>query len=146
MHAKHAAGAKDCAACHHYRPTDPNALETTRCSACHQEAFNPEHPERIGLKAAYHIGCMDCHNEMNKGPVDCLGCHQKNVPDHNRLVELSGTPSPDQVTRECLRCHKSQGEDMLKTAHWLWKGPSPNTMEHQKDAMHGKGVDVFNNY
>jgi hypothetical protein len=146
MHAKHAAVAKDCAECHHYRPTDPNALETTRCSACHQESFKQDHADRIGLKAAYHIQCMECHKNMNKGPVDCLGCHQKNVPDHNQLVKLTGNPKPHQVTQECLRCHSSAGEDMLTTAHWLWKGPSPNTMEHRKDNRHGKGTDVFNNY
>lgn len=146
MHAKHAAAAKDCAVCHHYRPTDPDALETTRCSACHQESFKKDHPDRIGLKAAYHIQCMECHQDMNKGPVDCIGCHAKNVPDHKELVKLPENPAPEQVTTECLRCHKATGEDMLTTAHWLWKGPSPNTMEHRKDIQHGKGYTTFNNY
>ena len=71
MHSKHAARIKDCALCHHYRPTDPDALETTRCSACHQEPFRSDHPERIGLKAAFHLQCMGCHKDMDKGPVDC---------------------------------------------------------------------------
>ena len=127
-------------------PTDETALETTRCSACHQDAFNPDHPERIGLKAAYHLQCMQCHTEKNKGPVDCTGCHQKHVPNHNTLVNLTENPTPEQVTGECLRCHLSSGEDMLSSAHWLWKGPSPYTMEHRKSVQNGKGTTVFNNY
>ncbi|MFZ2631977.1 MAG: tetrathionate reductase family octaheme c-type cytochrome [Desulfosalsimonadaceae bacterium] len=146
MHANHAASAKDCAVCHHYRPAAPDALETTRCSACHQDAFNKTHPERIGLKAAYHLQCVECHKTRNKGPVDCIGCHMKNVPDHNTLVKLPEKPTPQQVTAECLRCHRSAGEDLLTTAHWLWKGPSPYTMERRKNNQHGKGTDVFNNY
>lgn len=146
MHAKHAVSTKDCAVCHHYRPAEENALETTRCSACHQESFRQDHPERIGLKAAYHLKCIKCHTDMNKGPVDCIGCHKKNVPDHEMLVNLPENPEPHQVTKECLRCHLSAGEDMLTSAHWLWKGPSPYTMEHRKSTRHGKGTTVFNNY
>jgi cytochrome c553 len=58
-HKRHAALTNDCSKCHHFRPKDEDALETTRCSACHQDSFNPKRPERIGLKAAYHQQCMD---------------------------------------------------------------------------------------
>jgi hypothetical protein len=113
------------------RPVPPlsargrGGMETTRCSACHQEPFQKDHPERLGLKAAYHQQCMGCHKEMDKGPIDCAGCHRKNVPDHKALIQLAANPEPSQVTSECLRCHQPAGEDMLKSAHWLWKGPSP---------------------
>lgn len=146
MHAKHAAQIQDCALCHHYRPLNESASETTRCSACHQEPFREDHPERLGLKAAYHQQCTDCHREMNKGPVDCIGCHAKKVPDHNELVKLEGKPEPTQVTAECLRCHKEAGRDMLSTAHWLWKGPSPYTMKHRKEVRHGKATTAINNF
>ena len=146
MHAKHAFVAKDCALCHHYRPLDESALETTRCSACHQEPFQKDHPERLGLKAAYHQQCMGCHRQMNKGPVDCAGCHRKNVPDHKDFIQLAANPEPSQVTSECLRCHKPAGEDMLKSAHWLWKGPSPYTLKHRKEVELGKGTIATNNF
>lgn len=146
MHAKHAAEAKDCAVCHHSRPTDPDALETTRCSACHQESFKTDHPERLGLKAAYHMQCMECHQDQNNGPVDCIGCHTKNTPDHKELVKLPDNPAPEQVTDECLRCHKEAGEDMLTTAHWLWKGHSPYTLHNRKSVELGKAYKTFNNY
>lgn len=146
MHAKHASQIQDCALCHHYRPLDESASETVRCSACHQEPFNADHPERLGLKAAYHQQCTDCHREMNQGPVDCIGCHTKKVPDHSDLVKLEGQPEPSQVTSECLRCHNEAGEDMLSTAHWLWKGPSPYTMKHRKEVEHGKATTALNNF
>lgn len=146
MHSKHAATLNDCAVCHHARPTGPEASETTRCSACHQEAFNPEYPERIGLKAAYHLNCIQCHEKMDKGPADCIGCHRKNPPDHKELVKLDPNPEPTQVTQECLRCHKAAGEDMLNSVHWLWKGHSPYTMEHRKEVQHGKATTALNNF
>lgn len=145
-HKRHAALVDDCTQCHHYRPKDENALETTRCSACHQDSFNPEYPERIGLKAAYHQQCMECHQQEAKGPVDCTGCHLKHVPDHKELVKLPDNPDPIQVTKACLECHDTQGEDMLKTAHWLWRGPSPYTTGHRKDILHGKGTTALNNF
>jgi hypothetical protein len=146
MHAKHAGTVKDCALCHHYRPVDEAASETTRCSACHQEPFQKDHPERLGLKAAYHQQCMGCHKEMDKGPIDCAGCHRKNVPDHKDKIQLAANPEPSQVTSECLRCHQQAGEDMLKTAHWLWKGPSPYTLKHRKEVELGKATVATNNF
>jgi octaheme c-type cytochrome (tetrathionate reductase family) len=145
-HKRHAALIQDCTRCHHYRPKKDDALETTRCSACHQDAFNSEHPERIGLKAAYHQQCMECHKAEAKGPTTCTGCHLKNVPDHTKLVNLPDNADPFQVTAECLRCHETQGKDMIKTAHWLWKGPSPYTTGHSKEILHGKAATALNNY
>ena len=146
MHSKHAASVNDCSACHHYRPAGDAASETTRCSACHQESFMSEYPERIGLKAAYHLQCMDCHQKENKGPVDCLGCHGKNVPDHENFVKLGDKPEAVDVTKECLRCHADAGDDMLKTVHWQWEGPSPYTLCKKDKIHHGKKSTALNNY
>lgn len=152
MHSKHAAQLEgNCALCHHMSPEGADAAanrlsETIACRACHQEAFLPEQSERLGLKAAYHQQCMSCHERMNKGPVDCTGCHRKNVPDHKDLVKLPMDPAPLQVTAECLRCHQKAGEDMLKSAHWLWKVPSPYTVQGQKKVMSGKATDTINNF
>ncbi len=145
-HKRHAALVNDCSECHHYRPKDANMAETTRCSACHQDAFNSDHPERLGLKAAFHQQCMECHKTEAKGPVTCTGCHLKNVPDHKELVKLPKNPSPFEVTKACLECHDDAANDMIKTAHWLWKGPSPYTAGHRKDIQHGKGTTALNNY
>ena len=145
-HKRHAGRVKDCSKCHHYRPDHENALETTRCSACHQDSFNPERPQRMGLKGVYHQQCISCHREEAQGPVGCKECHLKQVPDHKELVSLPADPSPFQVTAECLRCHDTQGEEMLTSAHWLWKGPSPYTTGHRREVLHGKGTTALNNY
>jgi len=145
-HGQHAASVKDCTVCHHYRPEDSTLDEIARCSSCHQDFFNPEYPERIGLKAAYHLQCVSCHEEKNKGPVMCQDCHLKNVPDHRELVELPEDPDPFQVTAECLRCHEDAAENMLSASHWLWTGPSLYTTEHGKEVRYGKGTIALNNY
>ncbi len=146
MHLKHAAVIGDCTKCHHYRPEDPNAPEIVKCSACHQKPFNPDMPERPGLKAAYHRQCMECHKTVDKGPVDCIGCHGKNVPDHSKLVKLPDHPDPITVTKECIRCHDNAARDMLKSAHWLWRGPSPYTVGKEKRFNLGKGTNTINNF
>lgn len=146
MHKKHAGFLKDCFTCHHHRPADLKASETTRCSACHQKPFNPELPGRIGLKGAHHRQCMGCHKKWNIGPVGCTECHPKNVPDHNQLVKLSGNPAPTEVTKECLRCHEAQGEQMLTSTHWLWKGPSSFSEGYEKRIDLGKAGKTVNNF
>lgn len=147
MHSKHAASLQgDCAACHHYRPEDVKAEETVACRACHQEAFQEQDKGRVGLKAAYHMQCMGCHEDMKQGPVSCDGCHAKKPVNHKELVKLSANPEPSEVTAECLRCHQQAGSDMLQTAHWLWRGPSPYTVEHRKSVMAGKGTTTLNNF
>jgi hypothetical protein len=35
---------------------------------------------------------------------------------------------------------------MLKTAHWLWKGPSPYTLNRSKHVEHGKATSAVNNF
>ena len=148
MHKVHAGITKDCLVCHHMRPADPAAKETTACSACHRANFDPNAPTFIGLKAAYHRKCMDCHERSSNpnAPTDCTSCHRKRPVDHSRLVKLPSNPTPTQVTRECLRCHATQGQEMLSSAHWLWRGPSPYTEDHEKDINCGKGTNVINNF
>ncbi len=145
-HKRHAALINDCSRCHHYRPKDMSMSETTRCSACHQESFDPDRPERLGLKAAFHQQCIECHKKEQNGPVSCTGCHLKNVPDHKKLVNLPDNPEPSRVTAECIKCHNKAAEDMLQTSHWLWKGPSSYTVKHAKNIRHGKGTTALNNY
>ena len=146
MHNKHMSVSDDCVTCHHYRPEGKNVSETVRCRACHQEAFNPDVPGRIGLKAAYHLRCIGCHDKVNNGPVNCTGCHKKNVPDHSKLVKLTGKPKPSEVTIECLRCHKSSAEGLSTSAHWLWKGPSINTQGREREINNGKATNTMNNF
>ncbi len=100
----------------------------------------------LGLKAAYHLRCLGCHREMDEGPLQCQGCHREKVPDHKELVKLPNEPKPTEVTKECLRCHEQAGQEVLSSAHWLWKGPSPYTVSHEKEVNCGKGTNVVNNF
>ena len=145
--------------------------EPEACAVCHKEPFSPKDLGTPGLKGAYHRLCMDCHQEseqvphlrgpiiysaMVRGPIartldtraptDCLACHAKKVPNHNQLVKLSSRVDALAVTRNCLSCHQTEGEAILKTAHWNWHGPSPYTVGHEKRIDLGKKFNTINNF
>ncbi len=147
MHAKHAASLMgNCALCHHARPSDPQRKETVACRACHRAVADPDRPGCVSLKAAYHLSCVGCHRDRHKGPTHCGGCHRRHVPDHQTLVRLPPDPTPEQVTLECLRCHPEVGEDVLHSAHWLWRGPSPYTVGRCQEILCGKATNAINNF
>lgn len=101
-HALHV-GVADCAACHHHTTGTPvldekcakchansGPTDMVACRDCHSakrfeaeylkavEADNTiHHDDKIGLKAAYHIRCMNCHEEMG-APNGCQDCHSRN--------------------------------------------------------------------
>ena len=97
-HAAHVSMA-DCSDCHHHTtgsgPASPNCArchdgveegESVSCSDCHaaepfgrenlEEMENPEifHIDKPGLKGAYHLNCVGCHQELD-GPTGCQDCH-----------------------------------------------------------------------
>lgn len=103
-HTMHVEAAEEnCAACHHHTTgtpvTDENcarchaesgATDEMACQSCHPaKRFDAEylnklaedntiyHTDKVGLKAAYHLRCMGCHEEVG-GPVGCQDCHQRN--------------------------------------------------------------------
>jgi octaheme c-type cytochrome (tetrathionate reductase family) len=141
------------------------------CGVCHDRPFDPQQMNTPGLKGAYHQLCMDCHQEseqvphtrgpvlysaMVRGPIartldtraptDCLACHAKKVPEHNQLVQLDGEVDALDVTENCLSCHRTEGEAILKTAHWNWHGASPYTVGHEKRIDLGKRSNTINNF
>ena len=64
--------------------------------------------------------------------------------DHSEFIETS-LVTPGDVTRACLECHDSTGEDFIKTAHWLWKGESPFLKNHESANNFGK-INLMNDY
>lgn len=50
--------------------------------------------------------------------------NSKGISDHKEYLK---GPYPDgiAVTKDCLSCHEDAGEEILESAHWLWKGPTP---------------------
>ncbi len=73
---------KTCARCHEGKVE----AETVSCSDCHAaEPFTTKGLERMenhelfhidkpGLKGAYHLNCIGCHEEVS-GPTGCQDCH-----------------------------------------------------------------------
>jgi len=161
MHKAHASRIDgNCSLCHHrvQRDEDDRIGEKLEfayidnhkpvsCVACHQYANEPDAPMRPGLKGAYHAQCIGCHEKAVSinAPTDCTGCHVKHTPNHEAFIHFAGRPEPQQVTARCLECHKDVGEDILKTAHWNWEGPSPNTAGYEHRTDLGKR-NVINNY
>jgi len=73
-HSSHVDYADSCATCHHHSP----AGETPSCSKCHSASTIVKKGDNpLGLKGAYHQQCMNCHKEMDSGPVGCTDCHAK---------------------------------------------------------------------
>jgi octaheme c-type cytochrome (tetrathionate reductase family) len=123
-----------CSSCHDDMAQNP----PQSCFRCHGLPNESDSPSRIGLKGAYHRQCIGCHERQLKpapAPTECASCHHPWTPDHSILVALKENPSPQDVTRNCLSCHPRVGQDLLKTAHWNWKGYSPTLVgyEHRTD-------------
>jgi Class III cytochrome C family len=85
-HKGHLDYAGSCTECHHHSP----AGEYPACSDCHAatKVLKPAEGQSgvkstdkmLGLKAAYHQQCMNCHKEMESGPMGCTDCHSKKQP------------------------------------------------------------------
>lgn len=66
-----------CQGCHH---NSPASLTPPKCASCHDKPFDKARGDRPGLKAAYHLQCMGCHNRMKiEKPADtaCVDCHKE---------------------------------------------------------------------
>lgn len=65
-----------CQGCHH---NSPISKKPPRCVSCHSKPFDEKNPLRPGLKAAYHLQCMGCHDEMGieqPQSTECTDCHE----------------------------------------------------------------------
>lgn len=46
-------------------------------------------------------------------------------------------------TKTCLKCHEAQARDVFHSAHYQWKGTSPDLVGKNDDkTMHGKFIDI----
>ncbi len=64
--------------------------------------------------------------------------------DHSDLMEGPFETGPD-VTRACLECHESEGQDMLHTAHFQWQG-EPTIVEGRDEPVAIGKKNSFNNF
>lgn len=117
-HAGHAEMAY-CSDCHHHTvgapPTrwycikcheKPVEVDTVNCEDCHSaDRFgskylatldDPElfHKEKPGLKGAFHLNCIGCHQEIT-GPTGCEDCHTMNEEGEKRFNTGKFAPVSD---------------------------------------------------
>lgn len=76
------------------------------------------------------------------GPVWAVS--SDNPTDHRQYMTGPYTDGPS-VTRDCIACHEAAAEEVLSSAHWLWEGPSPFVIGHEKDVHLGKR-NLLNNF
>jgi hypothetical protein len=93
----------NCARCHHNH--DEN--DVVSCSECHaidrfDEKYlrtleNPKlyHIDKPGLKGAYHLNCISCH-EITAGPTGCVECHT--MTETGEKMFMTGSFSPERNT------------------------------------------------
>jgi hypothetical protein len=122
-HAMHADMAGGCAVCHHRGPGE--LAQNERCNTCHPNAatqsveacqgchsptpfaaadirrrdseIHRHHRDVLGLKGAYHLGCMGCHQKMG-GPTGCQDCHS--LTDAGKAFYNEGKYAPQAATAE----------------------------------------------
>ena len=117
-HELHTEIADDCTLCHHHSVGIPTTnekcarchsseevLTTVACMDCHAiEPFSAlylsekednkdvYHIDKPGLKAAYHLSCLNCHIEMG-GPEGCEDCHERT--EQGNAFYRSGSYAPE---------------------------------------------------
>jgi octaheme c-type cytochrome (tetrathionate reductase family) len=65
--------------------------------------------------------------------------------DHESAEALQGPfEKPMQVTKACLNCHREAGDELVRTVHWTWQGPSPLMVGHETDVTVGKMTTINN--
>jgi hypothetical protein len=125
-HSNHVDYADDCETCHHH---SSKVEAAPPCRECH--GLTTGDLRFPGLKGAYHRQCMNCHREMESGPLECEGCHAKAGPGVSKsrralaleavddeielghLVQKFGAVSFDhllhvEVTDNCEICHHEE--------------------------------------
>ncbi|MFH1885963.1 MAG: sulfate respiration complex hexadecaheme cytochrome HmcA [Pseudomonadota bacterium] len=66
-----------CAGCHHN--SEPS-ITPPKCGSCHGKPFSELTGDRPGMKGAFHIQCITCHQKMGiekPAATSCLECHAK---------------------------------------------------------------------
>jgi len=83
-HAAHTEYEADCEVCHHH---SSEVEKFPPCRECH--GFPSDTITRPGLKGAYHRQCMNCHRQMESGPLGCEDCHKSREPVSVSQKELA---------------------------------------------------------
>ncbi|MFO7965017.1 MAG: cytochrome c3 family protein [Desulfobacterales bacterium] len=63
---------RSCGDCH--GPEEAEATQIEACMECHY-ADEIEGLEMVKRSDAFHSQCIECHDDFEKGPTECAGCH-----------------------------------------------------------------------
>ncbi|HRZ25455.1 MAG TPA: cytochrome C [Spirochaetota bacterium] len=67
--------------------------------------------------------------------------------DHSKFPELNKKfNKPEDVTRECLKCHNLAGKDIMKTSHWLWSRKTDKMPGRQGQMIEAGKKNIINNF
>lgn len=72
----HVEKATICTTCHHHSPA---SATPPKCSSCHSTTISWRPEGRPNLMAAFHLQCMNCHQDMKVARprnTDCATCHK----------------------------------------------------------------------
>jgi len=94
LHYRHIqSNAKKCELCHHEYDSKAKKLfyakeKESTCRYCH---LKETQENRISMKLASHLACIDCHRkrqakDLDAGPVKCSGCHD---PLEQKMIETA---------------------------------------------------------
>jgi octaheme c-type cytochrome (tetrathionate reductase family) len=64
--------------------------------------------------------------------------------DHSHFFKKKIT-DPKEVTKECLKCHKNQAHDLMKTVHWKWES-EPVKIPGKKELVKIGKKNLVNNF
>ena len=98
LHYRHSKSQENkCELCHHEYDKSAKKLiyeegKEGSCRYCHKNATEEN---RISMRAASHLACIECHqktlkNKMEAGPVQCGGCHDP--ASQNGIKKISDVP------------------------------------------------------
>ncbi|MGD1971590.1 MAG: cytochrome c3 family protein [Desulfobacterales bacterium] len=93
LHYRHSKASQDkCETCHHEYNENTKKLYYAKgkegtCRYCHGEKTEDN---RISMRLASHIACIDCHRKLaakneSAGPIHCNGCHE---PGEQKAIEI----------------------------------------------------------
>ena len=61
-----------CGECHY--SSEGTTLPPEKCMECHDQE-EIEDTEIVKRSAAFHEGCIACHQDIEAGPTECAACH-----------------------------------------------------------------------
>ncbi|WP_051283716.1 sulfate respiration complex hexadecaheme cytochrome HmcA [Desulforegula conservatrix] len=108
LHYRHSKSQENkCELCHHEYDNSTKKLiykegQEGSCRYCHKDV-NEEN--RMSMKSASHIACIDCHqktlkNKMEAGPVQCGGCHDPDSPNTINRTDIKNIVDVPRMERK----------------------------------------------